>query len=95
MPSDEQPGFWKLAKELTAGVWGITKEVGKETRIGIKSYSENTKVEAQKHRLEHLKKMKKIEKHAKDAGVSGKNLAEASRPENFDEQIGRASRLGW
>jgi len=36
----------------------------------------NTKVEDQKHRLEYLKKMKRIEKHAKDAGISRKNLAE-------------------
>jgi hypothetical protein len=33
----------------------------------------NTKVEDQKSRLEHLEEN---EKYAKDAGVSGKNLAE-------------------
>ena len=86
MPSDEQPGFWELVKELTAGAWGITKEVGKEapgvikfvakeTREGIKSYSENAKVEAQKHHLEHFEKMKNFEKRAKDAGISDENLA--------------------
>ena len=70
MPSDEQLGFWKLVKELTSGVWGITKEVGKEAHEEIKSFSQNTKVEAQKHRLEHLEKMKTIQMRAKDAGIS-------------------------
>jgi hypothetical protein len=75
MPSDEQPpGFWNLAKELTIGVWDITKEVGKETREGIKSYSENAKVEAQKHHLKHFEKIKNFEKRAKDEGISEESL---------------------
>ena len=75
MPSDKQLGFCKLIKELTAGVWGITKEVGKEAHEEIKTYSENTKLKAQKHRLEHFEKMKKFEKRAKDAGISEESLA--------------------
>ncbi len=75
MPSGEQLGFWELVKELTAGAWGITKEVGKEAHEEIKSYSENTKVEAQKHRLEHFEKLKTLHKRAKDAGISEESLA--------------------
>tara|TARA_B100000686_G_scaffold326730_1_gene384865 strand:+ start:500 stop:1135 length:636 start_codon:yes stop_codon:yes gene_type:complete len=75
MPSDEQLGFWKLIKELTVGVWGITKEVGKEAHEEIKSYSKNTKVEAQKHRLEHFEKLKTLHKRAKDAGISEESIA--------------------
>jgi hypothetical protein len=97
MPSDEQPGFWELVKDLTAGAWGITKEVGKEvpgviksvakeTREGIKSYSENAKVEAQKHHLEHSKKMKKFEKRAKDAGISEESLARFIKEVGFEER---------
>jgi hypothetical protein len=33
-------GFWRSIKELATGVWGITKEVGKEEHQEIKSYSE-------------------------------------------------------
>jgi hypothetical protein len=75
MPSDEQLGFWKLIKELTAGIWGITKEVGKEAHEEIKTYSENTKVKAQKHRLEHFEKLKTLHKRAKDAGISEESIA--------------------
>jgi hypothetical protein len=75
MPSDEQLGFWKLVKELTSGVWGITKEVGKEAHKEIKSYSENTKVEAQKHRLEHFEKLKILHNRANDAGISEESIA--------------------
>ena len=68
-------GFWGIAKELTTGLLDISKEVAKETREGIKSYSKNATVEAQKHHLEHFEKMKNFEKRAKDAGISDENLA--------------------
>jgi hypothetical protein len=82
MPSDKQLGFCKLIKELTAGVWGITKEVGKEAHEEIKTYSENTKLKAQKHRLEHFEKLKKLHKRAKDAGISEESIA------RFMEELG-------
>ena len=68
-------GFWGIAKELTTGLLDISKEVAKETREGIKSYSKNATVEAQKHHLEHFEKMKNFEKRAKDAGISEESLA--------------------
>ena len=68
-------GFWGFAKELTTELLDISKEVAKETREGIKSYSENAEVEARKHRLEHFVKMKKFEKRAKAAGISEESLA--------------------
>jgi hypothetical protein len=87
MPSDERPpGFWNLAKELTTGVWDITKEVGKETREGIKSYSENAKMEAQKHHLEHSKKIKIFKKRAKDAGITEESLDKFIKEEEFEQK---------
>ena len=99
MPSDEQLGFLKLIKELTAGVWGITKEVGKEAHEEIKSYSENTKVEAQKHRLEHFEKLKTLHKRAKDAGISEESLARfikelGIKQKKFEEPGGSGGLLG-
>ena len=101
MPSDEQLGYWKLIKELTAGVWGITKEVGKEAHEEIKSYSENTKVEAQKHHLEHFEKLKTLHNRAKDAGISEESLArfmkelgiEQKKPEDGPSKTGDSGGL--
>jgi hypothetical protein len=83
----EAPG---ITKELTTDLWALSKEVGKEapglikavakeTREAVKSYSENSKVDAQKHRLKHIENMKKFRKRAKDAGISEESLTRKSK----------------
>ena len=57
-----------MADKKKAGFWGLTKQLAKEaqkivgnTIEGVKSISENVKVKANKHHLEHIEKMKKLE----------------------------------
>lgn len=90
MNSKDEKGLWDLAKGLTSEVWdiskvvgkeapGLIKELAKETREAVKSYSENSKVDAQKHRLKHIENMKKLRKRAKDAGISEESLTKESK----------------
>ena len=83
----EAPG---ITKELTTDLWALSKEVGKEapglikelakeTREAVKSYSENSKIDAQKHHLKHIENMKKLRKRAKDAGISEETLTRRSK----------------
>lgn len=89
----EAPG---ITKELTTDLWALSKEVGKEapglikelakeTREAVKSYSENSKIDAQKHRLKHIENMKKLRKRAKDAGISEETLTRRSKDFGFAE----------
>ena len=91
-------GFWGIAKELTTGLLDISKEVAKETREGIKSYSKNATVEAQKHHLKHFEKIKNFKKRAKDAGISEESLARfikelGIKQKNFEEPGGSGGLL--
>jgi len=95
----EAPG---ITKELTTDLWALSKEVGKEapglikavakeTREAVKSYSENSKVDAQKHRLKHIENMKKFRKRAKDAGISEEDLAKLKKDYGFTQRESEVS----
>ena len=89
-----------MAEKKKAGFWGLTKELAKEaqkivgnTIEGVKSASENIKLDAHKHHLEHIEKMKKLEKRAKDAGISDEDLTKLKKDLGVtDEDLGKSKK---
>jgi hypothetical protein len=93
----DAPGY---TKELAKEVLSITKELTKEAPSyaretqkiignaieGVKSTSEEIKVDAHKSTLEHIEKIKKLEKRAKDAGISEEGLAKLKKDFGFTQK---------
>ena len=80
-----------VTEKKKAGFWDLTKDVAKGIGVNLESISEGLKVEAHKSTLEHIEKIKKLEKRAKDAGISEEDLAKLKKDYGFTQRESEVS----
>jgi TPR repeat protein len=68
-----------LAKKAQNIVGNKLERFGDTLESASKEFKEEMKEAAQEHRLKHIEKMKKLEKRAKDAGISEEDIAKLTR----------------